>query len=222
VSELGGSPIDAVIFDCDGTLVDSEPILLQALADEAGALDPAASFTEGELLALKGQRMSYSMDVVARKLGRALPADFEARARARMAPVFRERLQPIPGAIELLRALKVPYCVASNGPLHKMQITLAVTGLLPLLEGRIFSAYEVGSFKPDPGLFLHAARALDVRPERCAVVEDSLPGIEAGLAAGMTVYALPAAAPLPEAWAARVLRLDSLEALAAAAWNRGT
>lgn len=206
----------AVIFDCDGTLVDSEPIALAALADEARAIDPGVLIDAGELLALKGCSMATSLAFIGRHLGRAMPADFEARARARMAQAFRKGLQPLPGALQLLQTLQslaLPYCVASNGPRHKMDLTLAVTGLLPLLDGRIFSAYEVGIFKPDPGLFLHAARALGVEPARCAVVEDSRAGIEAGVAAGMTVYALPEAPPLPRDLAARVRPLDGLDAL---------
>lgn len=211
--------IGAVIFDCDGTLVDSEPILFASVIEEVHGLQPDAALHEGQLLHLKGQSMATVIATLERLLERPLPPDFEARARARMALAFRERLQLMPGAVELLRSLRVPFCVASNGPRHKMEVTLSVTGLLPLLEGRVFSAYEVGSFKPDPGLFLHAARAMGVAPHRCAVVEDSWPGIEAGLAAGMTVYALPAAAPLAPEWAGRVHPLDSLEALARAAWN---
>ena len=214
-----GATIGAVIFDCDGTLVDSEPIALAAWAQEARTLDPPVLFDDDELQVLKGQGISFTLSFLARHFGRPLPPDFELRARERMAQAFRERLQPIPGALALLQSLKLPYCVASNGPRQKMELTLGVTGLLPWLDGRIFSAYEVGSFKPDPGLFLHAARELGVVPQRCAVVEDSPAGIEAGLAAGMTVYALPAAAPLPPEWAARVLLIDGLEVLAGAAWN---
>ena len=210
--------IAAVIFDCDGTLVDSEPIGLAAIAEEARTVDADVPLDD-MLHALKGQSMAHCLHAIAQRLGRALPADFEQRVRERMARAFRERLQPIPGAMPLLQQLHIPYCVASNGPRQKMELTLAVTGLLPLLEGRLFSAYEVGSFKPDPGLFLHAARTLGVEPERCAVVEDSLAGIEAGIAAGMTVYALPAAAPLPPALAARVHMIEHLELLSQAAWN---
>jgi HAD superfamily hydrolase (TIGR01509 family) len=212
--------IGAVIFDCDGTLIDSEPIALQALADEARALDPQAQLDD-LMPGLKGRSMLYNIAAIGERLGRVLPADFEDRARARMAIAFRTQLQPLPGALELLRALTVPYCVASNGPRHKMELTLAVTGLMPWLEGRIFSAYEVGSYKPDPGLFLHAARAMGVAPERCAVVEDSVVGVEAGIAAGMTVFALPAVDPLPPALEARVIRIDGLPALMRAGWGRG-
>jgi len=212
--------IGAVIFDCDGTLVDSEPIAAAAWADEVRAFDPAVELDDDDLQALKGHGIAFVLDFLGQRIGRALPADIETRTRDRMAAAFRERLQPIPGAMELLQSLRVPYCVASNGPRHKMELTLGVTGLLPLLDGRLFSAYEVGSFKPEPGLFLHAARELGIAPARCAVVEDSLAGIEAGLAAGMVVYALPAAAPLPPDWAARVLAIDGLDALMRAAWNR--
>jgi beta-phosphoglucomutase-like phosphatase (HAD superfamily) len=76
---------------------------------------------------------------------------------------------------------------ATNGPRMKVTQTLGLSGLLPYFEDRIYCAYEVGSFKPDPGLFLHAATQLQVTPGQCAVVEDSLPGVLAGLAAGMRV-----------------------------------
>ena len=204
--------IDGVIFDCDGTLVDSEPITLDGLVVQAREIDPHAQFDD-LLPVMKGRSILANMEAISARLGRALPPDFEDLARARMARAFRQHLLPLPGALELLRSLHLPYCVASNGPRHKMEVTLAVTGLLPLLEGRIFSAYEVGSYKPEPGLFLHAARAMGVAPARCAVVEDSHAGIEAGLAAGMTVYALPASFPMPTDWAARVRPIDGLETL---------
>jgi HAD superfamily hydrolase (TIGR01509 family) len=119
-----------------------------------------------------------------------------------MAAALASGVRPIDGALELVRSLSVPFCVASSGPRDKIELSLRTTGLLPYFEGRIFSAYEVGSWKPDPELFLHAARSLGVPPARCAVVEDSIPGIQAGLAAGMNVFALssgllPAQIPPP-------------------------
>jgi len=116
--------------------------------------------------------------------------DFARHVRRAQAERFREGLAVIPGAFELLERLTIPFCVATNGPREKAELTLGLTGLLKYFPGRLFSAYEVGSYKPDPGLFLHAAKALGVAPECCAVVEDSLPGILAGLAAGMQVCAL--------------------------------
>jgi HAD superfamily hydrolase (TIGR01509 family) len=113
----------------------------------------------------------------------------------------------------LLQRLEVPYCVATNGPRVKTELTLSITGLLPLLQDRIFSAYEVGAFKPDPTLFLHAARVMDVEPARCLVVEDSAAGVRAGLAAGMHVCVLHSPQPLPAELRNRVHHLSLLEEL---------
>ena len=99
-------------------------------------------------------------------------------------------------------------------------MTLEITGLASLVAGRIFSAVEVGSYKPEPGLFLHAARAMGVEPARCAVVEDSIAGIEAGLAAGMSVYAYRPMDSLPPALAGRIRHLPQLVDLLGAAWHR--
>ncbi len=206
---------DAVIFDCDGTLVDSEPILLAAVEEQALALGVAPALL-ADLHEMKGQSMALTLATIGQRRGRPLPGDFEATVRARMAETFKERLQPMPGAQALLRRLALPFCVATNGPRAKTELTLSVTGLLPLLRpDRIFSAYEVGAFKPDPALFLHAARALGVAPERCAVVEDSPSGVRAGLAAGMQVHVLRSDHPLPTELHAQVRHLDALEELLA-------
>lgn len=210
--------IDAVIFDCDGTLVDSETLGFETILERAAALGFVAA--EGEdMLALKGQSMPLLLQTIARRLGRALPPDFEVELREAMAAKFRERLQPIPRAAETLARLHVPYCVASNGPRHKTLLTLGVTGLLPLFEGRVFSAWEVGEFKPSPALFLAAAQAMGVAPERCAVVEDSEPGVRAGLAAGMKVHLLRSGQPLAADLTAQVQTLDSLWDLVGSDWN---
>jgi HAD superfamily hydrolase (TIGR01509 family) len=211
--------IDAVIFDCDGTLVDSETVGFTAILEEAKKLGIAFAPDE-DLLDLKGQAMSLTMAGLEKRLGRPLPDGYEATLRAAMSQAFRERLQLVPGARETITGMKRPYCIASNGPRAKMDLTLELTGLMPFFEGRIFSAYEVGSFKPDPGLFLHAAAVLGVPPARCAVVEDSITGIRAGLAAGMTVYAVHAPDPLPDGMADRVHRLAHLADLCRAPWNR--
>jgi len=195
------NPIAAVIFDADGTLVDSEVPGLDVLHEQALALGLAwerAALHER----FRGVRMAGCAALLAAEAGRVEP-DFAAalleRIRAAMAERFRQGITSMPGAEALLRRLAIPFCVATNGPREKVELTLRLTGLLPLLAGRIHSAYEVGSFKPDPGLFLHAAASLGVEPALCAVVEDSLPGVEAGLAAGMRVFCLlpPAQAPAP-------------------------
>lgn len=201
-----------VIFDCDGTLVDSEPLMLRVMLDETVALgmprERAPSFSE-----IEGQSMGASLALLAQRLGRPLPTGFEGHLRARMAEVFQRELREIPGAQALLQRLRLPFCVASNGPRAKIELTLSITGLHQAVGGRIFSAVEVGSYKPDPGLFLHAASAMGAEPARTLVVEDSLAGIEAGLAAGMRVYALRRAGTLPDAWSRQVTRLDRLDDL---------
>jgi HAD superfamily hydrolase (TIGR01509 family) len=213
------APVEAVIFDCDGTLIDSEGIGAQSLIEEAETLGLRFS-AEEDLEAFRGRAMPTTLAILAERLGRPLPEGFEARARARMAVKFRTELKVIPGAHETLAALKPPVCIASNGPRAKMDLTLAVTGLAPFFAGRVFSAYEVGSFKPDPGLFLHAAAAMGARPERCVVVEDSVAGIEAGLAAGMRVFALDPLGRLVAPRMGGVTRLMALTDLCVECWNR--
>jgi len=203
---------DAVIFDCDGTLVDSEPPGFAGIVSAARTVGVHFA-SEHELIDLKGRSMAETLRTIEARRGSALPEDFEATVRAHMAAAFREGLQPMPGARELLERLTVPYCIASNGPRDKMELTLSLTGLLPLLHDRLFSAHEVGFFKPDPGLFLYAAAAMGVPPQRCALVEDSAPGVEAGLAAGIPVWVLRSPQPLPDRLAARVRFIDRLAEL---------
>ena len=189
----GGRQIEAVLFDCDGVLVDSERVAVECIIDFAARFGVKYEFEEA-LERFAGARMADNVRDIEERAGRTMPDDFEERLRARMAQEFEARLEPMEGAAALIEALDVPYCVVSNGPRSKMEITLRVTGLLEHFAGRIVSAYEVGVWKPDPALFLHAARILGVAPERCAVVEDSGYGIAAGVAAGMQVFALIPAA----------------------------
>lgn len=204
--------IEAVIFDCDGTLVDSEPPGFAGIL--AAAREIGIEFASAQaLLHLKGKRMRETLQTLEQAHGRPLPEGFESTLRRHMTEQFERHLKAMPGALALLQGLALPWCVASNGPREKMELTLSITGLLPWCAGRLISAYEVGSFKPDPGLFLHAARALGVAVSRCAVVEDSATGVEAALAAGMPVFVLRSPDPLPRALAARVTWLDTLSQL---------
>jgi HAD superfamily hydrolase (TIGR01509 family) len=208
--------IAAVIFDCDGTLVDSETLGLRVIAREARALGVPLD-SDDALLAWKGRPMAQSLRALEQALGRPLPPDYEATLRTAMAQTFREQLQPIAGAAAMLGSLHLPFCVATNGPRAKTELTLGLTGLLPhFTADRIFSAYDLNTWKPDPGLFLHAARAMGTAPEHCAVVEDSEPGVRAGLAAGMRVFVLRSAHPLPDELAGRVSFLERLADLGAA------
>ena len=181
--------IDAVLFDCDGVLVDSERVATECIIRFAARYGARFGLDEA-LERFTGARMADNLRDIEERGNCTLPDDFEDSLRAHMASEFENRLAPMDGAAALVEALEVPYCVVSNGPRSKMEVTLRVTGLLAHFAERIVSAYEVGVWKPDPALFLHAARMLGVTPARCAVVEDSDYGIAAGVAAGMQVFAL--------------------------------
>jgi len=204
--------LQAVIFDADGTLVDSEELGLDVLCELANAEGASISRTECNLL-FRGIRMAE----VTHKIASMLPhgnTDFEAEftARVRAATLVRMQagLDALPGALALLQALKVPFCVATNGPREKVEMTLQRTGLRPMLQDRIYTAYEVGSFKPEPGLFLHAAAQLQTAPQHCAVVEDSIAGIQAGLAAGMQVFSLHPPTGLPSELSGKITSIRDL------------
>ena len=177
-----------VIFDCDGVLVDSEVISSTVLAQTLTGyglpttLSDARRDYEGLLL--------RDIDARARaKLGRALPEDWIERFQAERAEVFRRELEPVSGAgeaVEQVVAAGVPVCVASQGMIEKTRLSLALTGLDRLFtEGVLFSAWSVERGKPFPDLFLHAAATIGVEPGRCAVIEDSVSGATAAVAAGM-------------------------------------
>ena len=181
---------EAVIFDCDGVLVDSETLEKQVFVECVADLGLNLTLAEA-MDAYKGRKLAEWVADVKRRLGRCVPDTFIPDFRARSAKVFQAQLQPIPGVevvIQTLQSLSIPFCVASSGPREKIELNLGITGLLPYFRGNIVSAYEVGSWKPDPGLFFHAAHTLGASPETCAVIEDSLPGVRAGVAAGMAVF----------------------------------
>jgi len=177
-----------VIFDCDGVLVDSEAIssrvLAQTLTRYGLPTTPADVQRDYEGLLLR--------DIDKRagaKLGRDLPDDWIKLFQAERAEVFRRELQPVNGAgeaVERIVAAGVPVCVASQGMIEKTRLSLALTGLDRLFsEELLFSAWLVERGKPFPDLFLHAAATLGVEPGCCAVVEDSVSGVTAAVAAGM-------------------------------------
>ncbi|WP_029247543.1 HAD family hydrolase [Schlesneria paludicola] len=178
----------SIIFDCDGTLVDSERLSTEILVTYVAEHGLKISLAEA-LTICRGAKMDICVKQLERRLGATLPPTFVPEYRSRMTAAFQRQLKPIDGALELVRSLSHKYCVASNGPREKTELSLSLTGLLPFFHSAIFSSYEVGAWKPDPRLFLHAAESMGVNPATCMVVEDSLPGIEAGIAAGMEVIA---------------------------------
>lgn len=209
----------AFIFDLDGTLVDSEWMGLEVLHGMGRALG-----APWRLKDMHSQFGGKPMAQCAAELAKQLPSDqrpfdetlFVTQLRANMAIRFRQDLQEIPGAkvlLQQLHTLQIPFAIGTNGPREKAELTLGITGLRDLIGERLFCAPEIGGFKPDPALFLHVAAALDCAPENCAVVEDSMPGLLAGLAAGMQVFSLHVRQGLPAEVAERVHFIHSLSQL---------
>ncbi|CAN7189760.1 HAD family phosphatase [Mesorhizobium amorphae] len=178
-----------VIFDCDGILVDTENLANQRLAEWLSA----AGFTTTLEYCRKhfSGRSMVSVQQEVEATGLSLGADFVERWNAGLPDLFAHGVEAIPYVrefIEKVRAAGIDYCVASSARVSKMHITLGQTGLLPLFEHAMFSSTMVGRGKPFPDLFLHAAKTMGFAPADCIVIEDSVAGTEAGIAAGMRVF----------------------------------
>lgn len=202
--------VGAVLFDCDGVLVDSERLMNRVFSAMLGELGLVYA-PEQTTRTFMGRSMKSCMQIIERQLGHAPPEDFLQQLDERAYAVFERELQPVDGVAALLDALdrtSIPYAVASSGSHEKMRKTLGLTGLLPRLAGRITSATEVAHGKPAPDVFLLAARRLSVSPKSCVVIEDSLLGIEAARAADMAVIgyaAMVSADDMREAGATHVV-----------------
>jgi len=178
---------DHVIFDCDGVVVDSERIVFEVFGSFIRSLGVHLTDEETREQFL-GRSLADCMKIVERFRGSPAPAGSLERYTADRDRVLRERVEPVAGIREVLESLTIPFCIASSGGHDKMRITLGATKLMPLFEGRLFSATEVPRAKPAPDIFLFAAQRMGANPARTAVVEDSVNGVLAGCAAGMTVF----------------------------------
>jgi HAD superfamily hydrolase (TIGR01509 family) len=181
------SALRLVLFDCDGVLVDSEPLAIRVLVEGLAAVGHAideASASERFL----GRSLAAVQASLREELGFALPAERLEAMRRNLFDLFRRELKPMPGVFEALDSLRIPYCVASSSLPERIRLALKVTGLLPRFEPHLYSAAMVAQGKPAPDLFLHAAAGMRVAPEACLVIEDSAPGIEAARKAGMHVF----------------------------------
>jgi HAD superfamily hydrolase (TIGR01509 family) len=167
-------------------LIDSERLAVRTEAAILAGLGWPLS--ESEIIErFVGRSADHMQREIEQHLGRAI--DWQADFEPRYQEVFARELVPVDGILDVLAALRVPACIASSGSQARMDFTLGLTGLLDRFRGRIFSADEVAHGKPAPDVFLHAAERMGVAPARCAVVEDSVSGVTAGLAAGMQVFA---------------------------------
>jgi HAD superfamily hydrolase (TIGR01509 family) len=175
-----------IIFDCDGVLVDSELLSCRCLCEALAGCGIEVGLDE-----ILDLFLGRSLDAVLEHyqgLGRPIPRRFPAELMERVQETFRSALCPIDGIGSVLEGLKIPYCVASSSTLDRVSLSLSLTGLARHFADRLYTAQMVDRGKPAPDLFLYAARRMQADPSRTLVIEDSVSGVQAAKAAGMTVW----------------------------------
>lgn len=191
---MNNTPFDLVIFDCDGVLVDSEPlankVYVQMLSEHGFEVDH-----EEYLQKFAGAAIYSRLEVTAQQLNWTPPTDFYPVFNSRLSVVTKNELKPVPGIHELVASLTVPICIASNGSRSEVILRLKIANLTQYFGDAIFSGLEVARPKPAPDVYLAAAQAFNVPPARCVVIEDSVPGVTAAVRAGMKVYGHAAFTP---------------------------
>lgn len=179
--------VKCIIFDCDGVLVDTEKIgngvLLSMAAEHGFEMKLEDAYRD-----FNGRNLKECFIHIENAIAKKLPDNFESEYRERSFEAFKTQVKPMEGIVEFLNKLKIPYCVASSGPVDKIRLNLEVAGLLDRFENKIFSSYEINSWKPDPGIFRHAAKEMDFAVKDCIVIEDSKAGVMAGISGGFKVY----------------------------------
>ena len=203
---------DLVIFDCDGVLVNTEPlanhVFVQILSEHGHAVN-----AEEYLHIMAGETIINRMRMAEQKLNWSAPTNFMSLFDERMIQLTQREVQPIAGIHALLESLTVPVCVASNGSRAEIILRLQLTNLTRFFNDKIFSGLEVPHPKPAPDVFLEAARAFNVPASRCIVVEDSVPGATAAVRAGMRVYGHAAFTPAESLKAAGAIPFANMSAL---------
>ncbi len=180
-----------VIFDNDGVLVDSEAISNRVLVEMAASVGVTLALDDA-IENFSGVSMASTLDYLKAHATTEFPDDFEEQFRRRTFELFKTDLKPVDGVALVLKKLEragIPFCVASSGPHEKIKLSLTTTRLLPHFANRIFSSYDINSWKPQPEIFLYAAREMGFQPDECVVVEDSLAGVKAAKAGGFEVFA---------------------------------
>jgi len=176
-----------LLFDCDGTLVDSEHLCnigLVVLFKELGVtLD-----CDELVLRFRGWKLANILESLQHESSVVLPRDFVAIYRERVSELFEKELSPVKGIEYALDQLDYPKAVVSSGPREKIEQALKICKLSKYFEGNIFSSYEIGAWKPDPKIYEFAAQHMGYCPAECAVIEDGLVGVEASVKAGSKTY----------------------------------
>lgn len=180
-----------VIFDCDGVLVDSEPISNQILVDMANDLGADIDLAFA-MKHFKGSHFKECVAIVSKLVNKPIPETFEAEYRRRSLEAFEKHLKPIEGVTQVIQQLHLPFCVASSGMESKMRFNLNLVGLLPYFENKLFSCYTIQKFKPEPDVFLWAAKTMGFQPHECVVIEDSVLGVQGALKGGFDVFGFTA------------------------------
>lgn len=193
--------VDLIIFDCDGVLVDSEVISCRAHAEVLSR--HGYSITADEVLTrFLGVSDREARLTVEKEIGRKLPDDLEEQMKATALQLYAGELQAIAHVAAALVAVDLPRCVASSGTPEKIRHGLSCAGLYDLLAPHLFSATQVARGKPAPDLFLFAASRMNTAPDRCLVIEDSVPGVIGARAAGMAVLGFHGGSHCPPGHAA--------------------
>jgi len=177
---------DLIIFDCDGVLVDSEVLSCRCLSEILAGYGIDLGLDQALDLFL-GRSMTAVVEHY-QALGRSIPEQFSTELRAGVRAAFRSALCPIEGVNTLLQGLQIPHCVASSSDVDRVSYSLSLTGLAAHFDSRLYTSQMVERGKPAPDLFLYAADRMQADPRRTLVIEDSISGVEAGKAAGMTVW----------------------------------
>ena len=176
-----------LLFDCDGTLVDSERLCNVALALKFRELRVDLDADE-LVIRFRGWKLARILDVLTEEHAVLLPDNFVASYRSLVSELFETDLKPIDGIHSALGELDFPKAVVSSGPLPKIKQALRVCGLDRYFGENLYSSYEVGIWKPDPGIYLHAARDMGYAVADCAVVDDGPVGVEAAVKAGIRTF----------------------------------
>ena len=178
-----------ILFDCDGTLVDSENITNRVVANMAGELGISMTLREAQIK-FGGKTLDAVIYGMKEMSGKDIPADWLPRLVKEVSKAYETDLQPMEGIKKLLDSIDVPICVASNGEPRHVKGSLMLTGLKGYFNENVFTASEVNRPKPAPDLFLHAAQKMGFKPKDCVVIEDSIPGVTAAVNANIKVYGL--------------------------------
>ena len=201
-----------VIFDCDGVLVDSEPLANRVLSEcfQTAGFPITYEICVAEMV---GLALPSCFKLAEEWHGKAVPDDFFDTVQGQTYQAIRDELQPIAGIHDAIKAIPLPRCVASSSELDKIALSLSQTELAHLFGANVFSAQQVSRGKPFPDLFLFAAQQMGAEPRDCVVIEDSFYGARAARAAGMAVLGYAGSGFAEELAAEGAQVFDSMTAL---------